>query len=620
MPKHSTLGLLATVFLASTLSAQDAMARHIAQSIAELARPERAAAAARALEHLGAAAVPPLSELLAGATAPNEQRQAALYVLFRLGAKAAGAVSVVQDAVRSATPAVRLQACWTLAQIAPFAPTAADPEWLQELGNLTGAADDRPAEQFALSVALQRCELGPAPEVAAIGAALATAWDARRVAGALALAAALRQPNDRAQALLELAALRLAEELRPVELPWHARDLVVAPWLAEAMLDAGAVCTPDLARALAVHFDPLLRQRAALVARDLKDADLHDRTWLLPLLWDPEEVVRRAALSSVVAAAGHEQLAPLARIAAAFPEARFAGEAATAVGAALAKATNAPCGERARRLLHAAVGRPAPAAARVGAEPVEALFAELLAGAEWCDDDTAERLLVSAEDCGVTDAAAVLAVRRLLGNTRQATRAAAAAWLCRRGTAVAAAWPTFARDLGDLAATVEAHDVRLAVVDVHACALAGPGATDDDLVGALASTSPRALVLAMGEIVRRGPVLATAATAALQSTIRPWPGTTMPAGEQRELLFEPDLTTFVAAAASLALAVAGAGAWDDGELVAFVAGWRGVDRTAARRWLLDTAPAERSTALLTALDAATRQALAAGIVRVGAFR
>src|SRR5262245_53843204 len=96
----------------------------VAEAMADLERPARAAGACEVLLRAGGAAVPPLRALLQqpveGAGAVDvATRMAALYVLGRLGRDAVSALPEVSEIFRERGAAgLRRQALWTLGELA----------------------------------------------------------------------------------------------------------------------------------------------------------------------------------------------------------------------------------------------------------------------------------------------------------------------------------------------------------------------------------------------------------------------------------------------------------------------------------------------------------------------
>lgn len=596
------------LLLVPLLPAQNALQQHIDRAIVDLGDAQQASAAAEQLQRLGRQALPSLRQLLAVApygAEPTLRLRNALFVLGRLGRTASDATGAVSAVLQAASHAedpdgLQRQALWALSQIGPFA------EERQRQAAIVACRARPSTDNFLFSVTVERLWLGPAPADSKLLELLQENGASSRVAAAQALASRAPAAADD-DPLRLLAADQLQGEMCRSDFPWADGVLVAAPYLAAWLAECGER-GPDLWRALLHHFDPFLRLRGVTKLRDEVPTTRAERTEALALLWDSESEVREAAVTTLLAWHGAMAVAPLAAAARDLSDATYRSTCT----AALQELTAEPAlaGPRCQQLLAVAQGlAPAPAVAATDHAASE-VFAELLAGAEWCNDDGCERLLQFAESQGLTDGICIRAVLRLLANQRLATARAAAGWLCRRDTAVAQAYPAVDR-LGAIRASCNP-DLPLGVLaECHAFALAGHRATTEQLAAALDSNGSRLIVRAACELVRRGPLAIRPLLPRLRQVEPMW-WTWLPDQLGERLGWSSvDLSSEVRCAVALARAVVGDMPWDDHEVVALVAREHDCSCDEARTWLLAHGNPETALQLADRVEQSARQLLGA---------
>lgn len=274
-----------------------AAAQTPAESIADLARPERAVAACSALQQQGIAAVWPLRHLLQqsrrdDAAIDPTQLSLALYVLGRLGDKAVTALPEVRQIYRDRGPSgLRNQALWALGELAL---ATRDSETCRDAAKLLDDQWTEDLDGFLGMVVARQLELGPWPSQQQLLQALRQHGSDRVIAASRAVASGRVTGVGLVQPLWELLVAALDDAALPgcVRPAWSA----AAGDLAVALADGCARGDdPIVLRGLLRFWDPDRRRIALAKLIEHPDLPALERADVGPLLFDPGRAVRLQA-------------------------------------------------------------------------------------------------------------------------------------------------------------------------------------------------------------------------------------------------------------------------------------------------------------------------------------
>lgn len=429
---------------------QETFAKHYA----DLDSGTRAEDAARALVHLGKAAVPMLRERLQTQNRSGESQprvHGAMYVLARIGKPAVEAWPELTVIHRAATDDLKRQAFWTMSQLLPWADdeqaTTLEKDY-QQATWVRGNEDYSVVMTGWWQMQLHR-EPSPSNLLRMLGDAGArdlalSGLSPQRLTAAANWIAAHPEfaPGDLAT-IEKLLIERLDEAQQMAVIPWEQSwdSGWAAPMLAEALLAVRpAPLGSATARALLQHWDPDQRLRAAAWFEDGGHAlPVLERAAIVGCIWDGEASIAKTAVNALSAwgrngLVGLPALRWLERHA---PDRAFADlcrETAERVIAST-RTGDGPAGETATALDAALRGVDAARPELVDPTTVH----DVLIGARWTGADELQRLLQFHDECGLKAEPVAPHLLRLAFVAGNETATVALAWLAGHPDATALA-------------------------------------------------------------------------------------------------------------------------------------------------------------------------------------